>query len=161
MKKTFTISALVVAIGAASFNMPVQAGPDHHHHKHSHKTYHGGPFEQRKLNMRRMMAAFAKLELSEQQKTEIKSLIKQGFQAGAPKREEIRTLREQIRDLKQAEVIDEQSLRSTAISIANLRTDLMLANLQNRKKIEELLDDNQLEKLQAMKEKRKLRQASR
>ncbi len=160
MKKSFIISSLLTGLLVVAISNSALAGPNHEHkHRHAHGYDQHSQFDARRLNMKRMMRAFSRLELSEEQKAEIKSVFKQGFEDNKPKREEIHTLREQIRDLKDAEVIDEQALRATAISIANLRTDMMLANLQNRKKIEGLLSQSQLQKLQEMKAKRKQRRA--
>jgi Spy/CpxP family protein refolding chaperone len=156
MKKSLVISSLVAGILVSGLSSSVFAGPNHEH-KHRHAHEHERQFDAKRLNMKRMMRAFSRLDLSEEQKTEIKSIFKQGFDDNKPKREEIQTLREQVRNLKHAEVVDEQALRATAISIANLRTDMMLANLQNRKKIEALLTESQVQKLQEMKEKRKQR----
>ncbi len=156
MKKSLVISSLVAGILVSGLSSSVFAGPNHEH-KHRHAHEHERQFDAKRLNMKRMMRAFSRLDLSEEQKTEIKSIFKQGFDDNKPKREEIQTLREQVRNLKHAEVLDEQALRATAISIANLRTDMMLANLQNRKKIEALLTESQVQKLQEMKEKRKQR----
>lgn len=156
MKKSLVISSLVAGILVSGLSSSVFAGPNHEH-KHRHAHEHERQFDAKRLNMKRMMRAFSRLDLSEEQKTEIKSIFKQGFDDNKPKREEIQTLREQVRNLKHAEVLDEQALRATAISVANLRTDMMLANLQNRKKIEALLTESQVQKLQEMKEKRKQR----
>ncbi len=156
MKKSLVISSLVAGILVSGLSSSVFAGPNHEH-KHRHAHEHERQFDAKRLNMKRMMRAFSRLDLSEEQKTEIKSIFKQGFDDNKPKREEIQTLREQVRNLKHADVLDEQALRATAISIANLRTDMMLANLQNRKKIEALLTETQVQKLQEMKEKRKQR----
>ena len=158
MKKSLVISSLVAGILVSGLSSSLLAGPNHEHkHRYAHEFGHERQFDTKRLNMKRMMRAFSRLELSEEQKTEIKSIFKQGFDDNKPKREEIQTLREQVRNLKHADVLDEQALRATAISIANLRTDMMLANLQNRKKIEALLTESQVQKLQEMKEKRKQR----
>lgn len=158
MKKSLVISSLVAGILVSGLSSSLLAGPNHEHkHRHAHEFEHERQYDTKRLNMKRMMRAFSRLELSEEQKTEIKSIFKQGFDDNKPKREEIQTLREQVRNLKHADVLDEQALRATAISIANLRTDMMLANLQNRKKIEALLTESQVQKLQEMKEKRKQR----
>lgn len=161
MKKSIIISGLITGLLVTGVSIPLQAGPDHEHkHRHSHGAEHQGKYDGKRLNMKRMMRAFSRLELSEEQRKEIKTVFKQGFEDNKPKREEMHTLKQQIKGLKQAEVVDEQALRATAIGIANLRTDMMLANLQNRKKIEALLSESQLQKLQEMKEKRKQRRSA-
>jgi Spy/CpxP family protein refolding chaperone len=158
MKNLIIATSLAISLLTFSLSTPVIAGPDHKHHKmHAH---HDGKGNERKFNMRRMTYAFSKLDLTEQQKTEIKGLFKQGFEWNKPKRQEMQTLREQMHTLKHAEEIDEQSIRATAASIANLRSDMMIANLQNRKKVEALLSEVQLEKLAEMKQTKKNRRSS-
>ena len=160
MNKLTTVAGIVLSVLVASHSLPSVAGP---HHKSGSRYSHDGENSRNvhKLNMKRMMHHFSQLDLSEEQSADIKRLIKEGFQQSKPKRDEIETLHQQVNTLKHSEVIDEQAIRATAVAIANLRSDIMLANLNKRKQVEALLTEEQLDKLRLMKEKRQKRREAR
>ena len=101
-----------------------------------------------------MMRALSALDLSDEQKANIKS-IKESHQATAKaNRETARSLRQQIRQALKAEVIDEATVKVLVAQAAELRAEQMIKRETIKKQVLASLTDAQKAKLEKMKQKR-------
>jgi len=155
MKNTNPISKLLVSIALLlsfiGFTTTASAGPQNRGYDKMERHQKGEP----RMNMKRVMRELSKVDLTDEQRTEIKALIKNGMEANQPKRQQIRTLHMQMQTLRKAETLDEQAVRDISTQIAGIKSDLLVAQHKNRQAINALLTDEQRQKLKEMKAKRK------
>jgi protein CpxP len=116
---------------------------------HGHRGPHGDPGPGERM---RMIAE--QLDLSEEQRAQVRELAEQH-------RESTRALRDQMRDARRAlgeaihaEDSNETSIRSASAAVAALEADIAVARAAHRKEFEALLTPEQLEELGQMKEER-------
>jgi Spy/CpxP family protein refolding chaperone len=156
MKKIAILTGAALTLAIAAIAQTSLAGPKHHGEHRMHGADHGSAGKnmqrgQRRMNMKRAMHHLSHLDLSEQQKIDIKAAIKDGMQAAQTKRETIAPLRQQMRDLGKADVIDESAIKALSLEIANVKSDLMILHLAKKRQIGELLTEEQRAKLAEMK----------
>jgi len=144
-----TVTAVIVL--TMSFSSLVDAGPNHKNHGQQHRQYKGDST----INLKRIMNQLSKLDLSQQQSDEIKSLIKIEIESNKPKHQELKALHIQMKGLTKAETIDEDGIRDIARKIADLRSELIISKRKGLKNIKALLTEEQREKLQQMKQNRR------
>lgn len=153
MRKIQVITAVLLSLSLASYSMESYAGPNHHKHQRDGERH--GP--NKKLNMKRVMKHYSQLDLSEAQTNSIKKIVTEGFQQSKLKRQEIRTLGQQLKNIKSSETVDEQALRAVGIEIANLKSDIMVMHINRRKQADSVLTEQQLVELNELRAERKQR----
>ena len=94
------------------------------------------------------MRHLSKVDLTDEQRVDIKALVKQEVEANKPKFKQIKALHKQIKTLRQTDSLDEQAVRDTASKIAELRSDLMISKHRTHQAIKALLTNDQREKLE-------------
>ncbi len=123
--------------------------------------HHGKSFEReikRELGgMHFMKRAFAKLDLSEDQKAQLKVLKESGKNGNEQTREQIIDLKLKIKGLLSADVIDEAAVKSTSMELASLKSSQAIKHAKMRKQALAILTDEQRAKFEQMKNKRKMR----
>ena len=148
-RKTILIGAIasIVSIGAM-----VIANPNH-------KMRHGGYSSQERQapNAKKIMRHLSKLDLSEEQRTEIEALVKNSIKSTKVQRETLKSMRHQMKALMQADSVDETAIKSLTYEMANVKSDLTIARLNKRNQIASLFNDEQKEKMQKMKQHRRMK----
>ncbi len=120
---------------------------------HHSKGYHGD--RQGMMTAKRILKYLAPLELDDSQKESIKQIIESGKEQSKPIRSVLKAQHKQLKVLSKEDNFDEQSIRETSQAIARLKADLMILRLSKKQEIRALLTDEQLSKLNEMKEKRR------
>ncbi|MFT6731995.1 MAG: Spy/CpxP family protein refolding chaperone [Polaribacter sp.] len=145
-RKTILISitAGLFAIGSMAIANP------------NHKMRHGGydNHVRQAPNAKNVMKLLSKLDLSDEQRVEIKALIQNGMESTKAQRETLKSMHHQMKALTQAEAVDETGIKSLTLEMANLKSDLMIARLNKHHQISSLLNDEQKEKMDKMKQHR-------
>jgi len=150
-KLTLLISILLgLLVVGYSFQLIAK---QHYQSVHGYSQDHGRGND--KLNAKRIMRHLALLDLTNQQREEIGSLVKNAIESSKPKREEVEILHAQLKDIKESGKIDEQAIRTLASEIASIKSDLFILHLQKRKEMTALLTSEQLAKLARIKAARK------
>jgi len=148
-KKTILIGAIasIFAIGSM-----VIANPNH-------KIRHGGYSNQERQapNPKKIMRQLSKLDLTEEQRAEIEILVKSGIESTKIQRETLKSMHHQMKALTQADAVDEAAIKSLTYEMANIKSDLTIARLNKRNQIASLLNDEQKEKMQKMKQHRMMK----
>lgn len=157
MKKLAIITGAILGLAVAGVSQTSIAGPKHKHqgeHRIHGEGHGGGEFRKRgmrRMNMKRAMHHLSHLDLSEQQKIDIKAAIKDGMQAAQAKRESIAPLKEQLRELAKAETVDASAIKALSAQIADVKSDLMIMHIAKKREIGELLTEEQRQELAEMK----------
>jgi len=155
MKKNQPLSNLfasaVLIVSFVGFSATVSAGPQHKEHKKMGMHQKGEP----QINMKRVMRHLSKIDLTDEQKTSIKALIKESMEANKPKNQQMKALHMKMKGLRKSDTLDEQSVRDISFQIAQLKSDLMISRHKNRQAVKALLTDEQRQKLEEMKGKSK------
>ncbi len=125
----------------------------------NHKMRHGGysNHEKQAPNAKQIMRHLSKLDLSEKQKSEIETLVKNGIKSTKVQRETLKSMHHQMKALMHADAVDETAIKSLTYEMANIRGDLTIARLNKRNQIALLLNDEQKEKMQKMKHHRMMK----
>jgi len=148
-KKTILIGAIasIFAIGSMAIANP------------NHKTRHGGysSHERQAPNAKKIMRHLAKLDLSEEQRSEIETLVINGIESTKVQRETLKSLQHQMKALMHADAVDETAIKSLTYDMANIKSDLMIVRLNKRHQIASLLNDEQNAKMQKMKQHRMMK----
>ena len=135
----------VVALGVAIlsllvFQLPALAG------FHGHGRPGGG--------MKKMMAA---LDLSEEQKLQIKNLITDKQPEIQPLRKQLILERRALRDLMQSDPLDESAIRSQAETIARLQTEMAVQRARVYNEVRQILTPEQIQKFLELQKARDLK----
>lgn len=144
------LAFLLIMSLIAGMSSTVFAGP---HHKNGRHDEERG--QERKFNAKRMMHHLSHLGLSEQQTTDIKALIKQGFEDAKPIREKVRSLKAEIKALAKSDNFDEAMIKEKSAAVAEAKADLLILHVNKRKQVAELLTDEQKAKMKTMREHRR------
>ena len=122
---------------------------------------HGKPCEREMKRefggMHFMKRAFAKLDLSEDQKAQLKTLKESGREGNEETREQIVDLKLKVKELLSAEEIDEAAVKSSSMELASLKSSQAIKHAKMRKQALAILTDEQRAKFEQMKNKRKMR----
>ena len=102
----------------------------------------------------RMLGALRHLDLTDEQRAQIRALLDEHHEAMEPQREAMEAAHENLRTRMQAEAFDESSVRQAADAIAALHADRIVANAALRNQIRGLLTPEQKDELQEMRERR-------
>jgi protein CpxP len=111
---------------------------------------HRGPHGDMNPGMRMRMLA-ERLDLSEEQRAQVRAMSEQHREATLDMRAQLRDARRALREAINAEDSDETTIRSAAAAVAAVEADLAVARAQHRKAFEALLTPEQLEQLKQMK----------
>lgn len=120
-------------------------------HSYSQHQQHG----KTELNAKRIMRHLSLLDLTEQQRVEIETLVEYAVQAVKPKQQEIALLHGQLKQIRRSGEVDEQAIRTLASEIASLKADIFIMHLTKRKEVAKLLTEEQLARLERIKAARK------
>jgi Spy/CpxP family protein refolding chaperone len=114
---------------------------------HGHRGPHGdpGPGE-----MLRMLAAH--LELSEEQRAQVRALAEEHRESTRALRDRIRDARRSLHETIQADDYSEDAIRAAAAVLAAAEADMAVARASHRKDFEALLTPEQKEELQRIKD---------
>lgn len=96
-----------------------------------------------------------RLELSDQQREQIKAIVDNAKKARSAEVTELKTLQQQWKELAEQSVLNEAELLSIAKQQANLKAVLKVERLKTQKEVEQVLNEEQKAKLEKFKEKRK------
>ncbi|MCW8877308.1 MAG: Spy/CpxP family protein refolding chaperone [Kangiellaceae bacterium] len=99
-------------------------------------------------------AALRHLDLTDEQKEQLKAVKNAKKGTFKVKRQEIHGLKKQMRQLMNAEQIDEGAIKALSLQIAELKADQLIQRAQLKQEVMKLLTDEQKSKLEAIKEKR-------
>lgn len=154
---TKTVRSLVLAAAIASATVlagslafaeatpaPAPAAQDGGHHGH-------GCFKGRHHNGKRVFRMLArKLALTDQQKAQAKELWQQHRAQAKPLMADLRTQRQQLRQLVMSGSADEAAIRAQSAKVASLQADLAVQRAKGAKEFLAMLTPDQQAKLKAM-----------
>ena len=147
MKRKLTLVSILaglLAIGSMAIANP--------NHKMRHNGYENQ--ERQAPTAKNIMRHLSKLDLSKEQQVEIEVLVKNGIDSTKVQRETLKSMHHQMKALMHAEAIDETAIKSLNYEMANIKSDLTIARLNKNQQIASLLNDEQKEKMQKMKQHR-------
>lgn len=152
MKVKTSLFALIFAIAVPGI---ATAGPEfegfEREHKmrqfHQHQAMHGG--------WKKLRRAFAKLDLSDEQKQSLESLKQNNKETWKSAHKKMRELKHQMRELMDADQVDENAIRNLTSQMASQRADQILFGLQVRDQALAVLTSEQKSKLTEMRAKHK------
>lgn len=104
---------------------------------------------------------FRRLNLTEEQKTQIQQIRKSHFEATAPVREQIRTMTSQFHESMKQGAFDEATAAQKLAEIAPLRAKLMADRFKMRQEMEAVLTAEQKTQLDQMRQQGETRRANR
>ncbi len=151
MNKLYILTGFLVTLVIAGFTYHATANP---HHKGAHGFSHGEDQLGRGMNIKRVMRHLAALDLTDEQRVEIKSLVKAGIEDSKPQRDSLKAMHQQMKKLMHADTVDEAAIKSLAAEMANIKSDLMILHINKRQQVAALLNDEQQAKLKKMKHQR-------
>jgi Spy/CpxP family protein refolding chaperone len=148
-RKSLTRTAFITIALAVLLAVPAiaLAGPGKWDHGN------GGPHGDMNPGMHMRMIA-EHLDLSEEQRAQVKELAEQHRESTRALRDQLRDARRALGDAIHAEDSNETSIRSASAAVAALEADMAVARAAHKKAFEALLTPEQLEELAEMKEKR-------
>jgi Spy/CpxP family protein refolding chaperone len=97
----------------------------------------------KRMREKKMAATAALLELTDAQKSQIKSIISAARQTNAPLIQKLANDRKNVRELSRAVPFDEAAVRALIASDEPVRTDLALSRIKVRNQIRALLTPEQ------------------
>lgn len=153
MNKIISTSSFLIALLILGSSVKVTAGPYHkegHNHSHEHEHEQVG----RGVNVVRVMRHLSKLDLTDQQQSDIKSLIKSGIEESKTQRESLNEMHGQMKKLMDTDAIDEAAIKALSAEMANIKSDLAILRLNKKQQVAALLNDEQRAKLKEMRHKR-------
>jgi len=106
-------------------------------------------------------AAFKKLDLTDEQKEQLKTIKSANKETFKAKRKDIMELKKQVRELTEAEQIDEGAIKALSLQIAELKAEQVIKGAQLKQEMMKVLTDEQRAKLSEMKEKRMAKRKAR
>ena len=145
------VAALVVSTVAIA-----EPGPGRHgrHHRGFGAGHHGGPGGH--------IAHLAeKLDLTEEQRTEIRGLMEAQRDANAEQRQALRTAKQALREAVHAETFNEGAIRQASADVAALEVEQAVDRAELYQSIRQVLTPAQLEELEQLKAQRAERRAER
>ena len=116
-----------------------------HSDRHQKSNYHQQGFKP--INLKKAMKHFSRLDITDEQREQIRALVKAEIEANKPKRKQLKELHLKIRELKSNDVLDEKAIKKTAREIADIRADMMISKSKGMREIESLLTEEQKQKL--------------
>ena len=152
MKNISLLAGLFIALVFAGYSSDLAA---HKNHNKAQKSFHGDKQFGHGMSVKRAMRRLAVLDLTEEQRAEIKSLVKAGIEESKPQRDALSAKHQQMKKLMHAETADESAIKSLTAEMANIKSDLMILHINKRQQVADLLNDEQRETLNKMKNQRK------
>ena len=148
--KTPLMYLSIVALFAGAFAMaPAEAGPNHKHHKAHAKKHHAHG----------EMHILKKLDLSDEQKAEVKAIMKNAKEQKAALREPLKAYKQALRDLVNSPDYSEQAVRSLHAQYQNVFADKVVIKANAANQVNAVLTAEQQAKKAEIKEKMKQRWA--
>lgn len=145
--KTPLMYLSIAALFAGAFAIaPAEAGPNHKHHANKHRT-HGE------------MHILKKLDLSDEQKAEVKAIMKNAKEQKAALREPLKAYKQALRDLVNSPDYSEQAVRSLHAQYQNVFADKVVIKANAANQVNAVLTPEQQAKKAEIKEKMKQRWA--
>lgn len=151
MKHISLVGGLLITLVFAGYTSDLAAGP---HHKKAHPFSHGDEQIGRGMSVKRVMRHLAVLDLTEEQRVEIKSLVKAGIEESKPQRDALSDMHRQMKKLAHAETADSSAIKSLAAEMANIKSDLMIMHIDKRQQLATLLTEEQRATLDRIKDQR-------
>jgi protein CpxP len=152
MKNFNLLSGLLIALIFAGYTLDVDANP---HHKGPHDSSHGMEHGmEHGMTVKRVMRHLGVLDLTDEQRGEIKSLVKAGIEQSKPQRDALHVMHGKMKKLMHADVADEAAIKSLAAEMANIKSDLMILHINKRQQVAVLLNDEQRAELKKIKHQR-------
>ncbi len=158
-KKTLLLSSILSILLTANISAHPKSDEKQADSRKEHKGHreYRGSMEHDGMahdGMKRMHRAFAQLDLSEQQKASLEALKEANKDTMKASHQTIKSLKEQMRPLLEAEVIDENAVKNLTAQIADLKAEQMIKMASLKKQAIGYLTEEQKMKLEEMKEKR-------
>jgi protein CpxP len=178
MKKIIRLLVAIVglALAAAGVSTPAladsgdmhaqsqeQCSHHRHHHCHHHHHHHCGCYcNQKEENHRwghhkRFEELAIKLNLSDQQKAQIKEVFKKNQPLVKPILVKLITEKREMRTLVQSGSADEAAIRAQAAKVAGVEADLAVQHAQMAKQFRAILTPDQIERFKAIQKERDAR----
>jgi len=148
MNKFSLFTAIIMTVLVTSYSAHSEAKPDQYN---EHRFAHYDGKHRGEMKTKRIMRHLSLLDLTDHQREKIESVIKNAVGAAKPKREEMKRLHAQLKELKKSGKIDEQAIRALASEIASHKSDLFIMHLNKRKEVAALLTPEQLVRLERIK----------
>jgi Spy/CpxP family protein refolding chaperone len=145
LRRTAILSMTLVALLA----LPAIALAGPGKRGHGRGGPHGEPGPGQKLRM-----LVAHLELSEDQREQVRAMAEEHRESTRALRERIRDSRRALREAIDSNESDEDAIRGAAAVLAAAEADMAVARASHRKGFEALLTPEQLEELERIKEER-------
>ncbi len=105
--------------------------------------------------------AFAKLDLTDEQKASIKSIKQSEMQKNEATREQLIDLKLEMRKQLKADNVDEAQVKALSAQVSELKADLTISRAKAKKQMIALLTEEQQAKLKKMTDKRRERMKKR
>jgi protein CpxP len=146
-KSLLAMTLVVSSVGLVTVvsAMPFADGPGcgRAGHYTAHSKHHGG----RGPNLERLAD---RLDMTEQQRAEIKTMLDDSRQQMKGLREQMRANRAQLRDLTQQAEFDEAAVRNVADEQGDLKAEMIVLRARQRHEMKAVLTDEQRVKLDEM-----------
>ncbi|MDX2494607.1 MAG: Spy/CpxP family protein refolding chaperone [Desulfuromusa sp.] len=153
MKKTTIISTLLIAIllsGGATFAWSSGHGKKNCGDSCDRKGQ-GMSYEQHEERMETHLGKMAViLDLTDQQKGQIKDLLEKKWQDHQSMRAEMQTSRESLREYKQGKEFNESEFRTIAQKQADLKTEMMVQRAKTKQQLFAVLTPEQQQKAEKL-----------
>jgi protein CpxP len=148
-RKSLARTAIITIALAVLLAIPAiaLAGPGHRGRGHHGPGGEPGPG----MMMKRMAE---QLDLSEEQRAQVRALAEQHRESTRALREQLREARRALGEQIHAEDSNETSIRSAAAVLAAAEADMAVVRASHKKEFEALLTTEQIEELRQMKEER-------
>lgn len=148
MKQIASLTATVTLAAVFGFGLPAYAdhgdcGPGQHHMR-SERHDPGAHFDR----------LADKLELTDEQKAQIKSWREEKQAQRGERRDDLRKIHREMRALMNADTLDEAAIRAKARELADIHADQAIEHARFMQHLRTILTPEQLKKLEALKAKR-------
>lgn len=146
MKNRLIVALMIVAMLGTAMTAAVAApGPRDGSGKNA--AWSEKKAERHEQRMARMAEV---LDLTEEQRTQIASIISTQREKCAPLRERMKETRQQLREAARADQVDENAVRSLTAAQSEAKAELMIHKAQTRSRIQALLTDEQRQKAERL-----------
>lgn len=151
MKVTQGISGFILIVFTLALSVSVFAQPNSHHCGKGHK---GGMFQHKMHGFGGIERFADELGLSDEQQGKLKTIKFDAEKEAVVKRSEVKLAHIELREIMQTDAPDKGAIKKQVEKIGRLKTDMMLAKVDKRFAVKQILTDEQQAKLKELRKKR-------
>jgi periplasmic protein CpxP/Spy len=133
-------SLIMSSLMGLALSTSVAAGP--HHKNHADKKQH------------KMERTFKALNLSDEQRASVNAVYAEGKDSRIAKHKQMQALKAQLRDLLQAEQLDEGAIKAVSLQMAEEKANMLIGDARQKQQVYALLNAEQKETWDKVKQRR-------